>query len=246
MISFVRHYIYTDKQQIDELGKQIKEPRERYTKANANYDFIGYRQHTDEELEQAKREYEESKAEYTYFSQKLEYLYKLQEERRKEVAKYTNIHVSGIHAIGTATKVLIAKYQRQNKHYEQQQRTHPKEAADISQEYFSMTLIGQIYDKCVEIQFEQISAPDFHANVNLYPCKNRLKIKTREKIRVCYLIFLMSEKLSKQYKDEWRNKILELLDIDESYYKSKYKEPVSDFPSDSNQIFAKEMESIFR
>ena len=37
-----------------------------------------------------------------------------------------------------------------------------------------------------------------------------------------------------------------LLDIDDSYYKSKYKEPVSDFPSDSNQKFAKEMEHIFR
>ncbi|WP_369893418.1 hypothetical protein [Bacteroides sp. AN502(2024)] len=55
----------------------------------------------------------------------------------------------------------------------------------------------------------------------------------------------MSEKLSKQYRDEWRNKILKLLDIDESYYRSKYKEPVSDFPSDSNQKFAKEMEYIF-
>ena len=41
-------------------------------------------------------------------------------------------------------------------------------------------------------------------------------------------------------------RILKLLDIDDSYYKSKYKEPVSDFPSDSNQNFAKEMEHIFR
>ena len=38
----------------------------------------------------------------------------------------------------------------------------------------------------------------------------------------------------------------ETADIDDSYYKSKYKEPVSDFPSDSNQNFAKEMEHIFR
>ncbi len=43
-----------------------------------------------------------------------------------------------------------------------------------------------------------------------------------------------------------RQNILKLLDIDDSYYKSKYKEPVSDFPSDSNQKFAKEMEHIFR
>ena len=60
------------------------------------------------------------------------------------------------------------------------------------------------------------------------------------------LIFLMSEKLSKQDRDKWKDRILKLLDIDDSYYKSKYKEPVSDFPSDSNQNFAKEMEHIFR
>ena len=46
--------------------------------------------------------------------------------------------------------------------------------------------------------------------------------------------------------EKWKAGILELLDIDDSYYKSKYKEPVSDFPSDSNQKFAKEMEHIFR
>ena len=56
----------------------------------------------------------------------------------------------------------------------------------------------------------------------------------------------MSEKPPKQDRDKWKAGILKLLDIDDSYYKSKYKEPVSDFPSDSNQNFAKEMEHIFR
>ena len=57
----------------------------------------------------------------------------------------------------------------------------------------------------------------------------------------------MSEKLPKQDRDELaRGDILKILDIEESYYKSKYKEPVSDFPSDSNQKFAKEMDGIFR
>lgn len=124
-----------------------------------------------------------------------------------------------------------------------------EEVQDTSEglhEYFSMKFLSSIHESCVGEQFETISEPSFYANINLHPCKNRLKIKAREKIRVCYLIFLMSEKLSKQHRDEWRNKILELLDIDESYYRSKYKEPVSDFPSDSNQKFAKEMESIFK
>ena len=113
-------------------------------------------------------------------------------------------------------------------------------------EYFSMKLLSLIHEICVGEQFEKISAPDFYANMNLQHCDCKLKIKPREKIRACYLIFLMGEKLSKQDKDEWKAGILELPGIDDSYYKSKYKEPVSDFPSDSNQKFAKEMEHIFR
>ena len=121
-----------------------------------------------------------------------------------------------------------------------------QETTEEQQEYFSMKLLSLIHEVCIGEQFEEISAPDFYANMNLHPCNCKLKIKPREKIRVCYLIFLMSEKLSKQNRDKWKDGILKLLDIDDSYYKSKYKEPVSDFPSDSNQNFAKEMEHIFR
>ena len=121
-----------------------------------------------------------------------------------------------------------------------------QEAADEQQEYFSMKLLSLIHEVCVGEQFEEISAPDFYANMNLHPCNCKLKIKPREKIRVCYLIFLMGEKLPKQDREKWKDGILKLLGIDDSYYKSKYKEPVSDFPSDSNQKFAKEMEHIFR
>lgn len=121
-----------------------------------------------------------------------------------------------------------------------------QETTDEQQEYFSMKLLSLIHEVCVGEQFEEISAPDFYANMNLHPCNCKLKIKPREKIRVCYLIFLMGEKLPKQDREKWKAGILGLLDIDDSYYKSKYKEPVSDFPSDSNQKFAKEMEHIFR
>ena len=113
-------------------------------------------------------------------------------------------------------------------------------------EYFNTELLSLIHKVCVGEQFEDIATQDFYANMNLYSCKKELKIKAREKIRVCYLIFLMSERLPKQDRDKWKNIILKQLDIDENYYKSKYKEPVSDFPSDSNQKFAKEMDAIFR
>ncbi len=55
---------------------------------------------------------------------------------------------------------------------------------------------------------------------------NAARLNMREKIRVCYLIFLMSEKLSKQDRDKWKDRILKLLDIDDSYYKSKDKEHI--------------------
>ena len=52
--------------------------------------------------------------------------------------------------------------------------------------------------------------------------------------------------LQQEISERWQRNILKILDIEESYYKSKYKEPVSDFPSDSNRKFAKEMDGIFR
>ena len=56
-----------------------------------------------------------------------------------------------------------------------------------------------------------------------------------KKIRVCYLISLMKEQLPEQDKDKWKEAILKHLNIDEDYYKSKYREPVSDLPSIPNQ-----------
>ena len=112
--------------------------------------------------------------------------------------------------------------------------------------YFPMRLLSAIYEKCNGEQFETVSELDFYANLNLQPCEGRLKIRPREKARVCYLIFLMSETLPKPDREKWKEDIMNLLGIDDAYYKSKYKEPVSDFPSDSNREFAREMRSVFR
>ena len=79
-----------------------------------------------------------------------------------------------------------------------------QETTDGQQEYFSMKLLSLIHEVCVGEQFEEISALDFYANMNLQPCNCKLRIKPREKIRVCYLIFLMGEKLSKQDKTNGR------------------------------------------
>ena len=109
-----------------------------------------------------------------------------------------------------------------------------------------MKLVSAVHEVCNGEQFEDISDTDFYANMNLQPNGSKLKIRPREKARVCYLIFLMGETLPKQDRESWKVSVMELLGIEESYYKSKYKEPVSDFPSDTNQEFAKKMKTVFR
>ena len=215
--------------------------------ANNRYDSIGYREHTAEEEKQAEKEYERCKAEYDREKAKLNKLYDQQKATRTEAFQYMKNCCADIYRQSCLFLDILKKYipdgKQENKSSEP---ISQQETTEEQQEYFSMKLLSLIHEVCIGEQFEEISAPDFYANMNLHPCNYKLKIKPREKIRVCYLIFLMSEKLSKQDRDKWKDRILKLLDIDDSYYKSKYKEPVSDFPSDSNQNFAKEMEHIFR
>ena len=215
--------------------------------ANNRYDSIGYREHTAEEEKQAEKEYERCKAEYDREKAKLNKLYDQQKATRTEAFQYMKNCCADIYRQSCLFLDILKKYipdgKQENKSSEP---ISQQETTEEQQEYFSMKLLSLIHEVCIGEQFEEISALDFYANMNLHPCNCKLKIKPREKIRVCYLIFLMSEKLSKQARDKWKDRILKLLDIDDSYYKSKYKEPVSDFPSDSNQNFAKEMEHIFR
>ena len=215
--------------------------------ANNRYDSIGYREHTAEEEKQAEKEYERCKAEYDREKAKLNKLYDQQKATRTEAFQYMKNCCADIYRQSCLFLDILKKYIPDGKQQDEPGKPiSQQETTEEQQEYFSMKLLSLIHEVCIGEQFEEISALDFYANMNLHPCNCKLKIKPREKIRVCYLIFLMSEKLSKQNRDKWKDGILKLLDIDDSYYKSKYKEPVSDFPSDSNQNFAKEMEHIFR
>ena len=243
-------YHFADRYNIDieeqlEVTQRLNKP---LNEAYNRYDSIGYREHTAEEEKQAEKEYERCKAEYEKEKEELNRLYELQKQAKKEAFQYIENCCGDIYKLSFHFMEILAKYipVAKDKPDEPNKQETQQNVSKERPEYFNTELLSLIHKVCVGEQFEDIATQDFYANMNLSSCEKELKIKAREKIRVCYLIFLMSEKLSKQYRDEWRDKILKLLDIDESYYRSKYKEPVSDFPSDSNQKFAKEMESIFR
>lgn len=112
--------------------------------------------------------------------------------------------------------------------------------------YFNMKIVSSIHEICNNEQFEDISELDLYSNLNLLPCDTILNLRKGEKIRTSYLIFQLSELLPKHLKAEWKTTILKAINIDEAFYNSHYKDPISDFPSDANQKFAKKMHMIFK
>ena len=243
-------YNFADRHDIDikaqlEVTQKLSKP---LNEAYNRYDSIGYREHTPAEEKQAEKEYERCKAEYDKEKEELNRLYELQKQARNEAFQYIENCCGDIYKLSFHFMEILAKYipVAKDKPGETSKQEKQQDAPKEQPQYFDAELLSLIHKVCVGEQFEDIATQDFYANMNLYPCEKGLKIKAREKIRVCYLIFLISERLPKQDRDKWKNEILKQLDIDENYYKSKYKEPVSDFPSDSNRKFAKEMDAIFR
>ena len=246
--NFAGRYDTDIKAQLEVTQKLSKPLNEAYNR----YDSIGYRKHSAEEEMQAEKEYERCKSEYEKEKEELNRLYELQKQARKEAFQYIENCCGDVYKLSLHFMEILAKYIPVAKD-KPEELTKPSEP-DIQEEapkeeqheYFDRKLLSLVHTTCVGEQFENISEYDFYACMNLRPGKCKLKIKPREKIRVCYLIFLMSEQLHKLDRENWKKNILKMLDIEENYYKSKYKEPVSDFPSDSNQKFAKEMDAIFR
>ena len=185
---------------------------------------------------------------------KLTELYDLQKQTREKALQYAESRFNEIYRLGCHLKETLAKYVFDETNEPEEPAKQEPNAPNIQEEvlgtkqteYFNMELLSLIHVTCVGEQFENISEHNFYTCMNLLPSDTKPQIRPREKIRTCYLIFLMSEKLPKQDRENWKRNILKILDIEESYYKSKYKEPVSDFPSDSNRKFAKEMDGIFR
>ena len=230
------------------IDRQMKVTNEYYRElmeANGSLEAVGFREHDRQEEELLERRYERCKREYDKEKARLDELYKQKEQAKREALQCLKNHCGDICRLSGSLLAILEKYLTDQKKKEGEEK-EAVTAQTTPPTYFPMKLLSAVYEKCNGEQFEAVSELDFYANMNLQPYESRLKIRPREKARVCYLIFLMGETLPKPDREKWKEDIMNLLGIDDTYYKSKYKEPVSDFPSDSNQEFAKEMRSIFR
>ena len=230
------------------IDRQMKVTNEYYRElmeANGSLEAVGFREHDRQEEELLERRYERCKREYDKEKARLDELYKQKEQAKREALQCLKNHCGDICRLSGSLLAILEKYLTDQKKKEGEEK-EAVTAQTTPPTYFPMKLLSAVYEKCNGEQFEAVSELDFYANMNLQPYESRLKIRPREKARVCYLIFLMGETLPKPDREKWKEDIMNLLGIDDTYYKSKYKEPVSDFPSDSNQEFATEMRSIFR
>ena len=230
------------------IDRQMKVTNEYYRElmeANGSLEAVGFREHDRQGEELLERRYERCKREYDKEKARLDELYKQKEQAKREALQCLKNHCGDICRLSGSLLAILEKYLTDQKKKEGEEK-EAVTAQTTPPTYFPMKLLSAVYEKCNGEQFEAVSELDFYANMNLQPYESRLKIRPREKARVCYLIFLMGETLPKPDREKWKEDVMNLLGIDDTYYKSKYKEPVSDFPSDSNQEFAKEMRSIFR
>lgn len=108
-----------------------------------------------------------------------------------------------------------------------------------------MSLAVKIHELCNGRQFEEMTEIDFYHAINMHPNCKELNIRKDQIGKVCYLIDQTKRKLQAEIQEEWKDKIIEALKIKPRTYKSKYKGPVSDLPSEPDKEFAESLKEIF-
>lgn len=119
-----------------------------------------------------------------------------------------------------------------------------KEQSERTEVYLSMSLLVSVHELCNGRQFEDMAAIDFFHALNLHQASKPLEVCRNEKVRVCYLIHQLSEKIDKGMRSEWIGAMLRNTGIEQEYYRSKYREPISDPPSKKNKEFAEALKEI--
>lgn len=196
----------------------------------------------DSKVESLSREEERLSNLYKIEQEKLAALYKQKNESDTVASKYVNnifkkLYESGIFNLSILDNYFPIETKRQDSNQSNPQMQEGK--------YFNMEIVSQIHKECNGIQFENLTEMELYSILNLLPANVQLIIRKREKIRICYLISILYDYLKVENKTEWRTAILNSIGIEEGFYNSKYKEPVSETPSRESKNFALSISKIF-
>lgn len=126
-----------------------------------------------------------------------------------------------------------------------QKQTNTKYCRQWEEELFPMILVSELYEICAII-FDGSTETQFHSSLNLHGKHEPLKIKPKQKIKVCYLISKLYDIVPEKHKVAWREDILLHFGIDSSYYESKYSHPRGSDASRSSMAFADDIDEIIK
>ena len=93
-----------------------------------------------------------------------------------------------------------------------------KEQSERTEWYLSMSLLASVHELCNGRQFVDMAAIDFFHALNLHQTSKPLEVCKNEKVRVCYLINQLSEKIDKGTRSEWIVAMLRNTGIEQYYY----------------------------
>lgn len=227
--------IEIDGQQKDtnKLWQELSEVRRSLEPASWKNDNIA--------IERLTREEERIETLYKREQQKLETLYQKQKASDNYASGYLENLFNPIYELGYSFLSLLDNYFPIEKEKDLTAIT-PTITTGV---YFDIRLVSLIHSECNNIQFENLSELNLYALLNLQPTNAKLIVRPREGERMCYLISKLYDYLKTDNKMEWRTSILESTGINEGYYQSKYKAPVSEFPSKKSKEFAQRIDKIF-
>lgn len=201
---------------------------------NGSLDAIGFRQHTEQEEKRLWDKHETLSERYTTEKKRLNELYEKQKTAEKISVKYLKNQFLPILFLSQKFSKILEKYIL-------------KESDNLQNgTFFDMATASAIYKICNDTIFEKLSETDFYTAINLLSSDKRLRLKPKQKTRACFLIYKLYESIKSDNKTQWRVSILQHLDIDENYYKSKYKDPISEVPSRKSEKFANEIIEVFK
>lgn len=227
---------YADKD-IQAQQKKTQAASDELKEASNSYEMTPFNGMSKDEAAVLERRVDKLTAEYQKEKAKLQNFYakrkSLEEERWSVPTDIFKLIYQKCHGLLPVVEKYYTKPLEKNK--KQPERT------DL---YLSMSLLAAIHELCNGRQFEDMAEVDFFHALNLHQTSKPLEVRRYEKIRVCYLIDQLSEKVDKASRSKWIEAILRTTGIEPDYYRSKYREPISDIPSKKNKEFAEALKEI--
>lgn len=220
--------------QIDDQLHNTQKYWKELSEVSNSLDAIGFRQHTEQEEKRLWEKHKTLTERYNSEKATLNDLYEKQKVARKTAEKYQENCFPKILSLSHKLNEITQKYV-------------PKTTQNLPEgTFFDMAKSSTIHRICNNTIFESLSETDFYSAINLLASDQALKLKQGEKTRACFLVYKMYESIKSDKKTEWRASILQQLEIDENYYKSKYKEPISEVPSRKSEQFATAINQVFK